>query len=317
MNRRITNSEMGTFKSCKRKWWLSYYRRLGLIKRDYVGAAPLGSIVHECLELWYTENTDPLETLARIKEETLNLTEVDLDDEDAQPVYIDVAAFTKQCDLIEKILEGFVEWSAEEGLDAGYEVVAIEEKIEIPVDFPKAASWESVSLMGKLDVQVRRIADGAVLNRDWKTVQGLEEGRLVQHPQFKLYALLMKMRGQEGVLGAQRVMLRKVKRTANSKPPFYGVDEATYTDTALRAYHQEVWGVVRDIAEATDRLDAGESPLSVAYPRPSRDCSWMCEFRDVCPMFDDGSNAEGMLNAYFVAHDPLERYDDADNKETE
>lgn len=306
--KRITNSELSTFKDCKRKWWLGNYRHLGLKRRAKTGAAPLGSDIHACLENLYVHGVDPLLTLAAIREETLASLPGD--------EIFDLTAYEKQCALAEKMLEGFMEWQAEVGLDCGYETVSVEEKVSVPVDFPCANSWESVELMGKLDLQVRREADGAILNRDWKTVQNLEEGKLVQNEQFVYYALIKKLMG-DTVNGAQRVMLRKVKRTGNAKSPFYGIDEALYTDKRLRIFYNQVWGTVAEIAEAVNKLDAGADPITVCAPRPNRDCHWKCEFYTVCPMFDDGSNAEGMLSAYYETHDPLARYDNPDANDGE
>ena len=56
-------------------------------------------------------------------------------------------------------------------------------------------------------------------------------------------------------------------------------------------------------------LDDGESPMHVAYPTPHNDCSWKCEFRAVCPMFDDGSHAEGVIASAFKVHNPYQRYE--------
>lgn len=308
MNKRISNSELQTFRTCRRKWWISNYRRLGLKQREYVGPASLGTDIHKCLEELYRHGTDPRETLASIKAAAY----ADTEEEGYYP--FDVDKYEKQCELVEIMLSGFVEWAAETGLDAGMRTESIEQVLEVPVDFPKAESWSGVTLVGKLDQLVRREADGALLNRDWKSVGSLEEGRLTQHPQFKTYALIQKLSGQEGVLGAQRVMLKKVKRTGTAKPPYFGLDEAIYTGTNLRLFFQQVWGIVRDIAELTDRLDSGEDPQVVCYPHVTRACSWSCEFVTVCPMFDDGSDAEGFLKT-FVERDPLDRYAD-DDKET-
>jgi len=49
---KIANSELQTFKRCKRKWWLSYYRRLHL-RREGVGALSIGNMVHAPLEAYY------------------------------------------------------------------------------------------------------------------------------------------------------------------------------------------------------------------------------------------------------------------------
>lgn len=305
--KRITYSELGTFKGCRREWWLNYYRHLGLKQRERVSAASLGTLVHNCMEALYVDGVDPRATLAELRQaETAEFAEAAAN---GTPIQVDYKKWESQYELAEKIVEGFLEWRAETGLDCGYRVVAVEEKVSVPVEgFPMAKSWDELQLMGKLDVQVEREADGAILNRDWKTVQTLDEGGLSRKEQFKYYALIKRLAGSH-INGAQRVMLRKVKRTGNAKPPFYGIDEATYTDSALRRFHAQIWGEIKQIAEATDALDAGADPLTVCGPRPCNDCSWKCDFKAVCPMWDDGSsNPEGMLSAYYEEYDPLARY---------
>jgi hypothetical protein len=55
-------------------------------------------------------------------------------------------------------------------------------------------------------------------------------------------------------------------------------------------------------------LDEGTAHQAIAYPRPSRDCTWKCPFYAVCPMFDDGSAAEEAIAEMFVESDPYAYY---------
>ena len=45
-----------------------------------------------------------------------------------------------------------------------------------------------------------------------------------------------------------------------------------------------------------------------AYPNPLGDCTWSCDYRAVCPRFNDGSRAEAMIETYYKAGDPLAYY---------
>jgi hypothetical protein len=105
-------------------------------------------------------------------------------------------------------------------------------------------------------------------------------------------------------------MLRKVKRTAKANPPFYKRAEVRFNQHQLDSAWYRFMGIIRDIDEVTARLDAGESHLTAVYPHPTKDCHWKCEFYPVCPMFDDGSRAEDMLQSLYVVGAPLERYPD-------
>ena len=69
--------------------------------------------------------------------------------------------------------------------------------------------------------------------------------------------------------------------------------------------------------EVREALDAGADPLEVAYPTPSRDCTWKCDFYAVCPLVDrpqDGGG-EGMIEALYEVGDPYARYDEDKQEE--
>jgi len=51
---RISNSEIQTFKDCRRRWWFTYYRRLQPKMENYTGALALGSRIHEALDQYYS-----------------------------------------------------------------------------------------------------------------------------------------------------------------------------------------------------------------------------------------------------------------------
>jgi hypothetical protein len=46
----------------------------------------------------------------------------------------------------------------------------------------------------------------------------------------------------------------------------------------------------------------------VAYPNPTENCAWDCEFFVVCPMHDDGSRVDDAIAALYVSGDPMARY---------
>ena len=59
---RISNSEIQTFKDCRRKWWLTYYRRLQPKYRDSTGALALGTRIHAALDDYYANGTPLLQS---------------------------------------------------------------------------------------------------------------------------------------------------------------------------------------------------------------------------------------------------------------
>lgn len=297
----FTNGEMRTFKTCRRQWWLGWYRKLRPTARKVVGPAPLGTWVHTCLEDMYAKGADPLSTLGVLYANDWELVQ---DNPDAQ------GALQKQYELAYAMLEGYVEWLAETGADQGLQVVEVEARIRVP------SGIEGVDLMGKLDQRLLREIDQARLFLDHKTVASINDAtkRLHMDEQMLHYhvleRILLQILGENTFTdGAIYNMLRKVKRTARATPPFYERYEVRHNPAELASYWQRMHGVIRDILAIERELEAGVSPSYVVYPTPTKDCSWRCEFFAVCPMIDDGSAAEPMLEALYEPANPLDRYD--------
>lgn len=312
---KVSNSEIQTFKDCRRKWWFVYYRELGLKRSEDEVSGPrsLGSRIHLALEGYYTRDENPLEILKDIYEHEMEEARQNL------RVEADIDLIKKEYDLAHAMLTGFIEWLAEEGIDDGLELVAVEDVIEVK------SHIENVKLRGKLDQRWVRKSDGARLFRDFKTVGDLTTPMKTLHmdEQMKFYQLLEYIQSLEAnggadpadgaepawrTDGALYTMLRKVKRTATAKPPFYGQLEVHHNMTEIRNMWLRVAKVIDEIVDARLALDSGQSHHYVVPPRPSRDCTWKCPVFPICSMFDDGSNVEGAIEVYYEHRDPHERY---------
>jgi hypothetical protein len=126
--------------------------------------------------------------------------------------------------------------------------------------------------------------------------------------QLKMYHWLLEQKG-ETVSGAIYNMLRKVKRTASAKPPFYMRETLHHNETELRSYWKRLYGVLSNMVSARRELDKpGSDHHIIVYPTPTPTCAWDCEFRAACPLFDDGSHVEGLLESAYRVHNPYERY---------
>jgi CRISPR/Cas system-associated exonuclease Cas4 (RecB family) len=62
----ISNSEIQTFKQCKRKWYITYYLKFRPRKSEIVSARALGTRVHKVLEDYYRDGVPLLETHERL-----------------------------------------------------------------------------------------------------------------------------------------------------------------------------------------------------------------------------------------------------------
>jgi transcriptional regulator with XRE-family HTH domain len=325
-NRYVSHSEIQTFKDCRRKWWLGHVRNLKPVDEPLTGALAVGTRIHKALELWYVPKgevpTDPQDTLERlILEDWTILTQRFAANPSWDP-FGDVAAsvppevekkFKTEADLQRAMLEGYMEWVKTDGSDSLYETIAPESVAA--VQLPQV--WHDgrqVTLIGRLDRRVRRGADNREMFEDFKTAASITQllQELPMNQQAKYYMLLLWLESGEAtppVLSALFTILRKVKRTASAKPPFYERTEVHHNKTVLQRFRDEVLAIVNEMDDAERRLRDGEPHFRVVYPRPSRDCSWKCPFVKACPMFDDAqSYPESMLHNLFTVGQPLEYY---------
>ena len=296
---RLSNSELQTFKDCRRRWWLNYYRRLQPKQKDMTGALALGTRIHAALDAHYAQGTPLLQAHSELVEKDKQLLLAD---------FRDVNDLETEAELGRIMLEGYEQWVSENGIDAELEMISTEEKIVAPL-FNGA-----VELQGKLDMRVRRKADGVRLFRDFKTVGGsLSEFSSMAHmnEQVMTYMLLesTKFDEKERSEGGIFTLLKKVRRTAAAKPPFYDHVEIRHNIFTMRSFWQRIHGTIADLMRIRTALDAGENPAFHVYPRASRDCKWKCQFFAICPMFDDGSAVEQALSDSYEEKDPYAYYD--------
>lgn len=298
---RVSNSEISTWKDCRRKWWLSYYRMLGRREQKFSGPLALGSRVHKALELHYND--------AGGKGLLGHWSDLIAEDrEKLQYEFRDETDFDNEAELGRIMLEGYLQWNEEEGIDSDLEVVSNEERLITPMLDGR------VELMAKIDQRVRRKVDGVRLFRDWKTTANfsdLTKGAQLNE-QFLTYQVIeaTQKNEKERCEGALVTMLKKVKRTASARPPFYDQIEIRHNVFALRNFWTRLNGELSDMMAARDALDAGVDHQYVVYPRPSRDCSWKCDFYAICPMFDDGSAVEAAIEMAYEKREPYDYYGD-------
>jgi hypothetical protein len=311
--RSVSNSEVATWLDCKRKWWLEWYRGLTKLRESPVGARAIGDRVHRALQEWYVPDgqvgAHPAEVLERlIVEDWTTLTQADLTSLDMEK------QFNSEANLERAMVEGYFEWLAETGADADLQVVAPETYIEAPLAEAGVLGDQAVRLIGKVDVRVRRVSDGARLFIDHKTMAEFARARLritLGDPQMLHYHLLEWLstaEGEERCDGALYNMLRRVKRTGTAKPPFYERVPVRHNVHQIQNYRARLEGNVVDILQTEAMLAAGADHHGVVGAHPTNDCGWKCDFVAVCPMFDDGSRAEAMLAQLYVVRDPMSYY---------
>ena len=314
--RLVSNSEVQSFKWCRRNWWLSWYRGLTLPYENYTSAASTGGRIHEALAVLYVPDGqtpgDPLQTLLAVQHrdvetQALRRLEAFGDDEVKSLDEVD-EQLRKQFDLEQAMIQGYVEWLAETGVDSEWEVLGSEVYAEAPL---ATLDTIPVKLIGKLDATVRSRVNGVRRFIDHKTVGSVQDPLLGLNQQMLHYHLiqwLSTLEGEERCEGALYNMLRKVKRTRASRPPYYARHAINHNRYELETYQEKLIGVVTDMSNVEYRLENGVPPQQLVYPTPNRDCVWKCQFFKICRMFDDGSRVEAAIENMYEKRDPLSYY---------
>lgn len=294
----ISNSEIQTWKRCRRKWYLSYYLRLGHEEGKFLPIGPmwLGIIIHDVFEGFYGHGEDPIKTLFQIYD---YLESQWTDSEES------LEAIKKDRELAHIMVLGYLQWIEEEGVDSLIEITGTEEAVSVQLT-------NGYTLTGKLDVRGVNTQNRFKFFLDHKTVGDLITPAKTMdiNEQFPTYALLDRMTkaASEHVDGGYVNMLKRVKRTTRAKPPFYDRVDIKFNRHQLNSMWQRINSVANEIDAARRLLDNGRDHRYTVYPTPHKDCEWDCGFRAICPLMDDGSRWSEALHNEFVEIDPYARY---------
>lgn len=321
---RVSNSELQTFKRCRRKWWLGWYRKLMLQTEDFTSVRATGTRVHRALAYWYVpdgeKRVDPRDALERVIVDDWTKVarlaqERHTSDEQLGELAVEFAQATN---LERAMVEGYVQWLEETGADADLRITASETPLVVDqvVDMGDDYRHEQreIQFIGLLDVRATRVTDNVNLFVDHKTVGDLNAPvvTLPQNEQMLHYHLMEFLSLDDSDVrcdGALYNMLRRVKRSPRAKPPFYDRIEVRHNKFELESYRRRALAATREILVTIDRLERGEEHLDVVYPSPTPECRWSCDFFAVCNLLDDGSRGvNDMLNALYRPTNPLERY---------
>lgn len=313
--RRYANSEVQTFKQCRRRWWLTFYRGLRPRYEEPVGVKFIGQRIHRALERWYVPDgvtrTDPRDALELliVNDWTALVTHYSHHSPGDEGVPPDVEKkFTSDADLERVMLDGYVTWVAETGADREYHVVGTEEYREMFL-----TEVPDTVVIAKLDARVTRESDGRRLNLEHKTTGDLHQLTQTLHLDEQNQWQIMVERDQPGddshVVGTLFNMLKRVKRTVRATPPFYRRVEVHRNQLETDNFRERVVGTIRTVEQVRLTLDSTpHAHRGVAYPTPTNDCRWRCPFFDVCGAIDDGSRYEAMLDERYETGDPYHYY---------
>jgi hypothetical protein len=316
--RLVSNSEIQTFKRCRRKWWLAWFRGLRPRVDTYTGPRAIGDRVHRALALWYqpVNRIEPLAALNGLISADLRTLMGSKHYQSLEPSEQSelLRKWKGDADLERAMIEGYVQWLEETGADSDIIILDSERYLDARLPVPNEDIGYPVYIIAKLDARVRRLSDGVRQFIDHKTVAAFGPKSMAAHQseQMLMYHLIEYLNAvTDRCEGALYNMLRRVKRTVQAKPPFFQRFPIWHNSHQLASLRHRLIGTIGEILDAERRLRESPgvaTPYRVAYPTPTETCAWDCDFVAVCPLFDDGSRAEDMLKTHYSQGDPLSYY---------
>lgn len=298
----VSNSQITCFKRCRRRYWLTYVRKLKTNYYGKTGARQLGTRVHGALEQYYNAEGEAGRAAAIKYLEELRLKEMEAAPEQADDI-------ESEHGLAYAMTVGYCDWIEEEGSDSDLEIIGTETVLRTP------SPVEGIELIGKLDIQARKKSTGDEGFMDHKTVDNLTTPLKTLHieEQFRMYAIMQRLLQTDRPPARFQIynMLRKVRRGVTAEPPFFARFEVYINDSELRAFYERLYGELLEIRRFEQAIEANpERHRQIAYPTPTQGCSWDCDFFTVCALFDDDhSDPEYVINANYHESDPHEHYE--------
>jgi hypothetical protein len=160
----LSNSEMAVYRRCRRRWYLSHYRRLRKRRDAEPGSAiSIGNFVHDSLAAYYDPD-NPVDPVVYAEQAWALAIEEHPSAEDA---------LTAEFEMVRTMLVGYLEWLSETGADQDLTILGSEQQVRVPLRYADG-SETGVFLLSKLDAPVERKSDGHRLALEHKTTGSLD-----------------------------------------------------------------------------------------------------------------------------------------------
>lgn len=296
-NYSFSHSEMSTFKRCKRKWYLHYFRGLRRRRDPMSKARDTGILVHAALHNFYVAGgLDGPNAEKLLQQFLMNARDEDMlkvETEDERKVITDV----HDTSLI--ICNGYLEWLHETGNDMEYVFDHTEQELRAP------GPVEGTEIMGIIDLGGTHAMSGDLFVMDTKVTNSFDTMLKTLHlmEQGPMYAVLAKILEPDDKRGFRVVwnMLKRNKHSGTAKPPFYQRYELAINTDQLRQFYLQLHGQITEILRLEQRLNEGDSHIAAAYPTPTQDCAWECPFFAVCGAMNDvtRNDVDFLIAAYY------------------
>lgn len=260
-------SDFSCFRECRRKFDLSVNQKLEKVYLPVealtkVPVSWIGTAVHAGITSHYLGDRDPIEaTLASLAEKEV--------------------ADRPEAALAVGSVQRFIAWRAQTQFDKGWKVKLVEERLSMPLGEHIVTGAPDMIFEDKY---------GNYLVYDWKSVVSFTQ--LTSAPmntQLLTYALLVQHNlGRYPISGSLLLIHR---RPPKNNPIPCDIHTYMFTEEMLLNHRKNLELQLIDMVELTSET---------AYPSPSPDCVWKCQYRYVCPLMSSNSkHADFILKTEF------------------
>jgi RecB family exonuclease len=290
----FSSSEELAFKTCRLAHYFAYV--LGYAPKLTNSKLSVGIAVHAALEVFYlggglADMEARVDRYAAERWEEIAAAGLK-DDTETHLHYLNDTA------LVKAMVLGYPDWAAEEGVDEGWKVEAVEDSWLMEV--PGAPCLMPV----KLDLLQRHESTGELRVVDFKTAKAFKTSTTpyLLSEQNGNYQLSVTARYGERPTQLAYRELRKIVPSNRSKPPYYREVPVMLTAEELVARAEEY------VRVATERFSD-----PVVYANPSACCgSWKDDWAAPCLLVHQGHDPEEALEltGAFQVTDPYKRYEE-------
>lgn len=290
---RFRQSEITAFQRCRRKWHFRY--DLGIVPAPAGPRRPLsshrdtGTTVHRGVEV-YNDTGDIEQAVAAVYEKVDELRSIrlegDLPELDTDSEWFEVAR------LSEAMTRNYAEWIAE-GNEVGVVFHDTEKEWDVTIPGTDYTVW------GTIDAILFDPAIQGDVVRDYKSVTSFSQTPQEVDFQLRTYAWAWWRITGNIPKRSEHLMMKRNLGGPRAKRPLFERFPVPITERALQAHEQHLMVRCAEIDEHRGLL-AGDAHL---FPNPTKDCSWDCDYREICPMVDDGSDWESVVEFEFVSTD--------------
>lgn len=274
----VRSSDFIKFQRCRRAFYLNNV--LEVQQRPFQGRAAskadIGTLVHAGLAGFY--GSIPMETMVQTKK-------LELMSEGVEP-----DSLNKAMELALHMIHGYEMWAHGDNLDSGLVPALQEAQLQTPI---YTEDDLTIILSGTPDL-VLTDTTGYYVLIDFKTVDAMAriQPTLDMDLQLLNYAVLLQKSNGWRISVAAHRQLKRIRRDGRAQGPFFSEETVFFTPAQIEVHERHLKRVAKEIWNLVKETENAELyPHDVAYPSPSKDCSWACPFVGICSSLDKTNDA--------------------------